>query len=388
MLHFPLLYIPFAVAGGWYVGWQSSRRRPTKASYKIPNNYFRGINFLINDETDKAVDVFIKMLEVDSDTVETHLALGNLFRRRGEVDRAIRIHQNLIARPQLDKTQRVQALLELGQDYMKAGVLDRAERLFHELVSMNEHVASSLKYLLQIYEQQKEWVQAIETADRLKKNGDINIRSAIAHYYTELAEIEKTANAFDQAQRLLKQAINVDHQCVRASIMLARIKMARDDFKGAIKSFKQVREQNPDFLSEIVVDLSTCYERMGDKKKLMTYLNDCLTDFPRISLVLEIATLIQTEKGDRAAIDFIADQIHKHPSLRGLSHLLNVYLCNATGDTRDKLLILRELVLKLLDEKPVYRCSDCGVGSKTLYWQCPGCRHWSSVKPIHGLEGD
>src|SRR5690242_4385196 len=148
----------------WYLGYRSRPREEAPRKSNLPRDYLVGLNFLLNEETDKAVDIFVKMLEVDSDTVETHLAVGKLFRRRGEVDRAIRIHQNLIARPQLEKVYREQSLYELGQDYLSAGMLDRAERIFLELVSAKSHSAQALRTLIDIYEQEKDWENAVKTA--------------------------------------------------------------------------------------------------------------------------------------------------------------------------------------------------------------------------------
>src|SRR6478736_1140125 len=157
MNSFWLFMVAIAFGVAWYLGYYSRPRRDSIQKMNLPRDYLVGLNFLLNEEPDKAVDVFIKMLEVDSNTVETHLAVGKLFRRRGEVDRAIRIHQNLIARPQLDKVYREQSLFELGQDYFSAGVLDRAERIFLELVEVKSFSAKALRALLDIYQQEKDW---------------------------------------------------------------------------------------------------------------------------------------------------------------------------------------------------------------------------------------
>jgi lipopolysaccharide biosynthesis regulator YciM len=160
-----LLLLPVAAASGWIAARRSQRQERGKCVNDTSPVYFRGLNHLLNEEPDKAIDAFVEMLEVDSDTVETHLALGNLFRRRGEVERAIRIHQNLIARPALTREQRAQALLELGQDYMRAGLLDRAENLFRELKDTRLHVRQALKNLLVIYEKERDWQACLDTAD-------------------------------------------------------------------------------------------------------------------------------------------------------------------------------------------------------------------------------
>src|SRR5277367_1878657 len=157
-----VLLVFVSLAAAWYLGYQARHKRIVEQKSNLPRDYLVGLNFLLNEETDKAVDIFIKMLEVDSDTVETHLAVGKLFRRRGEVDRAIRIHQNLIARPQLERVYREQSLFELGQDYLSAGMLDRAEKIFLELLNGSSHSAQALRTLIDIYQQEKDWEKAVE----------------------------------------------------------------------------------------------------------------------------------------------------------------------------------------------------------------------------------
>lgn len=381
-----LLLLPIAAVSGWYIG--RFGRADINSRTHLSRDYFVGLNYLLDEQPDKAVDVFIKVLEVDSETVETHLALGNLFRRRGEVDRAIRIHQNLIARPSLAKLHRVQALLALGQDYQKAGVLDRAERLFLQVVDMGEYAAESLQYLLEIYQQQKNWERAILIAAQYEALAGERISKQIAHYYCELADIARMRKENDIAHQQIKNALKVDSNCVRASFLMAEMKFVAGQFKEAIQNYQQVKQQDPEYLSETLMPLVTCYEAMDGQAELMNYLLQCLQDYPRISIVLVIADQIQKQQGDRAAIEFIAHQLHQQPSLRGLKRLIALQLVTADAQSRENLVLLQELTASLLKNKPIYRCEHCGFGGRTLYWQCPGCKNWGSVKPIHGLEGD
>ena len=380
------LLLPAAAVGGWFARQRASLRNTNKLLPALRQDYFKGLNYLINEQPDKAVDVFIKLLEVDTDTVETHLALGSLFRRRGEVDRAIRVHQNLIARPQLDKSHRFHALLELGQDYLRAGVLDRAERLFLELVKMGEEDQESLRFLLHIYQQEKDWQKAIETAKKLLAQGE-PVHDVIAQYHCELAEQMIDKGCTSQALYYLKRAQAIDYHCVRASLILARLEIEGGHYKEAIRCYKRVVEQDPDYISEVVLLLTKCYRCINEEDKLVAYLEGCLIRYPRISLVLAISDYLQHQHKEKIAIEFIAQQIKQQPSLRGLTHLVGLYLLNSTGDTREKLLILQNFMKKLLVNKPVYRCSQCGFSGKVLYWLCPSCHHWNTVRPIQGLEG-
>jgi len=388
-LPYALLLIPVAATCGWYAGRKershdSHRNKPSR----LHQDYFIGLNYLINEEPDKAVDVFIKLLEVDSDTVETHLALGSLFRRRGEVDRAIRIHQNLIARPQLATAHKTHALSALGQDYLRAGVLDRAERLFLELVEMGDENQQSLRFLLNIYQQEKDWCKAIAIAQKLAQTTGESMHIVIAQYYCELAEQMIKSKRVVEAFNYLKRANAIDHSCVRASLIRASLEIQTQEYKEAIRSLKRVLEQDSDYISEIIQPLSLCYQRLNDEKRLVAYLEDCLQRYPSVSIVLAISDYLKNVEGDKAAIEFIAQHINLRPSLRGLNHLVGLYLSNSVGEAKEKLKLLQKFMQMLLKDKPVYQCEQCGFAGNTLYWTCPSCHNWAVVKPIQGLEGN
>lgn len=190
MKFFWMFLILVCIAIAWFLGYRARPKIELPRKMNVPRDYLIGLNFLLNEETDKAVDIFIKMLEVDSDTVETHLTVAKLFRRRGEVDRAIRIHQNLIARPQLEREYREQSLYELGQDYLSAGMHDRAERIFLDLVNTKSHSMQALQTLIDIYQQGKDWNNAIQMAAKYESISRQNMQPVIAQYYCELADAE------------------------------------------------------------------------------------------------------------------------------------------------------------------------------------------------------
>lgn len=381
------LAIVFAAFGiAWYLGYYSKQKRNDYQKLNLPRDYLVGLNYLLNEEPDKAVDVFIKMLEVDSNTVETHLAVGKLFRRKGEVDRAIRIHQNLIARPQLDKTYREQSLYELGQDYLSAGVLDRAERVFLEVIGIREYAVPALRALLDIYQQEKSWENAIQMAQKLEVATKKNMQPIIAHYYCELAELAAAKNQTEQAAQYIKQAIQSDDRCVRASLFQAKADMAKGDYKQALRSLNRIKDQNPDFLSEAVEFMATCYEALSEEEKLIAYLTDMLKQYPQVPVVLILAERIRRWKGDKIATDFIADYVRRYPSVRGLKTYIQLHMNNTEGRTREDLQILHNLTIKLLADKPDYQCSSCGFSGKSLHWHCPGCKQWSTIKPLLSFE--
>lgn len=384
-----LLLIPFAAILGWHNGRKKSTQTSlNSATSLLPQDYFVGLNYLINEQPDQAVDAFIKMLEVTQDTFETHLALGSLFRQRGEVDRAIRVHQNLIARPELHKLQRIQGLTELAQDYLRAGVLDRAEKLFLELVESKGNIIGSLNFLLHIYQQQKDWVQAIAIAKQIEIQTQRSMQVVIAHYYCELAEQSREKNQGDRVQEYLAHALQINPHCVRASFLAGEIAVSQGQWHLAIKYYKKIKNQDPDFISEMIFPLAQCYEKLQREKALFVYLTKCLQEYPRISLLLMQSEHLRKYQGIQDAIDYLAQQIQNYPSLRGLEYLVKLYLEKSQQESRRDLIRLCELIGNLLVNKPNYRCQQCGLATKTLYWQCPQCRQWSVVKPILGMEGD
>lgn len=381
-----LLLVFAALLSAWWLGFYSRKKR-AEAKLNLPRDYLVGLNYVLNEETDKAVDVFIKMLEVDSQTVETHLAVGKLFRRRGEVDRAIRIHQNLIARPQLDKFYREQSLFELGQDYLSAGFLDRAERVFLEIVEVKEYSVPALKALLDIYQQEKDWKNAIIFAQRLSIATQKNMQHVIAHYYCELSEAAYQKGESERANHYIKEALEADAQCVRASLLQAKLDMAQGEPKAALRSLKRIKDQNPDYLSEAIEALAACYEALGEEQKMVAYLMRVLEKYPRVPVVLILSERIRKWKGDKVAANFVADYVRRYPSVRGLNLFINLYLSCTEGRAREDLNLVHNLTKKLLSNQPDYQCISCGFSGKSLHWQCPGCKQWSSIKPVYSLEG-
>jgi lipopolysaccharide biosynthesis regulator YciM len=381
-----LFLLPLAVWSGYRIGRKAPKGKNLGRS--LAPGYFTGLNFLLNEQPDKAIDAFIELLQVDSETVETHLALGNLFRRRGEVDRAIRIHQNLIARPALTGNIRKLALLELAYDYMAAGLFGRAENLFIELVKDKPHQAESLNHLVTIYQQIKDWPQAIEYSYQIEKTTGINQGSKIAHFQCEIAEDARSSGNLTLAQDVLKKALNADKNSVRASMLQGQIFKQADKNKQAINSFRRIRYQDIAYMSEVLTDLISCYRLVGNEAELLKFLKECLDQGAGVSVLLIVAQLLETSVNDKEATYIIINHLRQHPSLKGLEHLIDLQVKDSSDSARDNLQLLHSLVIKLIDKKPVYRCDGCGYSGKTLFWQCPSCKEWGTIKPILGIEGE
>jgi len=381
------LLLPVAALSGWIMGRRPLTKKEPKFS-DIPLDYLKGLNFLLDEQPDKAIDLFIQMLEVNNDTVETHLALGSLFRRRGEVDRAIRIHQNLIARPTLLPAQRAHALFELGQDYMKAGLFDRAETLFGELVESSPHSEQALEYLLNIYQQEKDWTNAIKIAQRISIKTSKSFNNIISHFYCEQAETAYKQGEPARAMKLCKKALSINRNSVRASLLEGQIEHDAGNENAAIRALKRIEQQDADYLPEVLGPLLHCYQSLGEPEEMLVYLRDILSRHDAISIMLNLSGLLQFYQDDETAEAFIEEFLHHRPSLRGMDRLIDINIKHAKEPVQEKLRILKSVTSQLLEDKPVYSCHVCGFNGKTLHWQCPGCKRWDTVKPIQGVEGE
>lgn len=380
--------LPVAAASGWYASSFSRSRNQSNGGSEFNSEYFKGLNYLLNEQQDKAIEVFIRMAEVDRDTVETHFALGNLFRRRGEVDRAIRIHQSLIARETLTDEQRSQALLALAEDYMRAGLLDRAEDLFKEIVNRPGTHPKALDYLIDIYEQEKDWISAIEATRELSVQAGVNYDSVMAQYFCELAEQAQERGDVSAATRYLERALSTDSNCVRANLLFGRIYEEQGDFEKAIESYKQVEAQDIEYIAEVIDPLLSCYARLGRPYDVMPYLAELVDKSSGLSPMLAQAGLIQLRDGNEAAEIYITEQLRRRPSVRGLDRLIEVHMADSKAEVRENLMILRDLTQKILEDRPAYDCVRCGFKGRSLHWQCPGCKSWHTMKPVHGVEGE
>ncbi|MBA1148306.1 lipopolysaccharide assembly protein LapB [Ectothiorhodospiraceae bacterium WFHF3C12] len=390
MLELLWLLLPVAAFSGWVIGRRERTSPPRDDDREFSSDYFQGINYLLNEEPDKAIEVFTRMVEVDSDTVETHLALGNLFRRRGEVDRAIRIHQNLIARPSLSPSQRGYALLELGEDYMRAGLFDRAESLFNEAVDLDMHAGAALENLLDIYQQEKEWEQAVKAGQQLEQRTGRAMGATIAQFICEQAEDALSREAVAEARQHIRRALQVDPNCVRASMLLGDLERREGNYRAALKAYQRVKHQDIAYMPEVLERLVHCYRGLGQTGEAVRYLRRVQREYRAVSITIVLTDLIQEQDGDKAAMDFISAQLRERPSIRGLKRLIELNVSDSDPDQRRQrdLQVLRELFDALLRERPGYLCRSCGFSGKALHWQCPSCKAWATIKPVKGLEGE
>jgi len=383
-----LLLILIAFFAGFLLARRGAERSRGAQVDKLRRSYFRGLNYLLNEQPDKAIEVFLQIAEVDNHTIETHLALGNLFRRRGETDRAIRVHQNLIARPNLTSEQKSMALLELGEDYMRAGLLDRAETLFTDLVSIDTHAVPALRQLISVCQQERDWTRGIEFARRLEKSAGEPQSALIAQFLCELADTKARGGKPDEARHLLAEARSVAPNAVRAYAQESRMAHARGDDRLCIEFGARALELDAELTPELMPLVVDAYDRSDQSKRADDFLENAMLRYPGVSPVLARSRRIAEREGDDAAIKFLSERLRSRPSVRGLAELVDLQIKTSDAGARDQLNALRELLARLTKSQSAYRCSKCGFGAKQQHWQCPGCKSWSTVRPVHGVAGD
>ena len=388
MLELLFLLLPVAAAYGWYMGRRSAQQTKQDEANRLSRDYVAGVNFLLSNQQDKAVDLFLDMLKEDTGTVEAHLTLGNLFRSRGEVDRAIRIHQSLMESASLTYDQRLLAVQQLGRDYMAAGLYDRAEGMFKQLVDETDFRLSALQQLLQIYQATSDWQSAIEVAERLVKLGKEKHRGEIANFWCELALQQMAGNDLDKAMALLKKGAAADRNSARVSIMMGRVWMEKGDYAKAVESLERVIEQDKELVGETLEMLQTCYQQLGKTDEWEAFLRRCAEENTGATADLMLAQILEQREGVDAAQNYVTRQLERHPTMRVFHKLIDYHINEAEeGRAKESLGVLRHMVGEQVRSKPRYRCQKCGFTAHTLYWHCPSCRSWSTIKPIRGLDG-
>ncbi|HEY6865411.1 MAG TPA: lipopolysaccharide assembly protein LapB [Burkholderiales bacterium] len=372
------------------LGWLAARidiKHLLSESKQLPRSYFRGLNFLLNEQPDKAIEAFIEVVKVDPETIELHFALGSLFRRRGETERAIRMHRNLLERSDLGQEQRLHAMVELGQDYLKAGLLDRAEEVFVKLKD-STHRPAALKFLLEIYQQEKDWLKAIEIARELGKDTGESWQKEIANYYCELAASEATHSRPEEAKRHLGDALAVHRKCVRANIVLGDIAASAGDHAGAIEAWKRIEQQNPVYLALVAQRLLEAYRALGRPAEGLTLLRGWLSAWPSLDL-LDVAFQSTLEiEGTETAYKLVKDELRRNQTLLGLDKLLEAQVLVAPVERRHDLELVRNLVHNHTRRLARYKCENCGFKARQFYWHCPACGGWETYPPKRTEETD
>jgi lipopolysaccharide biosynthesis regulator YciM len=361
------------------LGWVAARidiRQLVRESRALPRSYFKGLNFLLNEQPDKAIEAFIEVVRVDPETVELHFALGSLFRRRGEYDRAIRMHQHLLERADLGEEQKTAALAALGEDYLKAGILDRAEEVFTKLKATGLG-ASANAHLLEIYEQEKDWSRAIEMTRLVETNP-----RALAQYQCELAASEAAQSRPETARRHLEAALDANRKCVRASLQLGEIEKDAKNLDKAIEHWKRIESQDPAYLALAAQRLLEAHRDAGRDEEGLRLLAGYLERYPSLDLLDTVFQQMLEARGPEEAYRLVKDELRRNPTLLGLDRLLEVQIIGASSpERRQDLELMRSLIHRHTQRLARYRCETCGFRARQFHWRCPACGGWETYPP-------
>lgn len=399
-----LIFVPVLFGLGW-VAARVDIRQMLRETRQLPDSYFRGLNFLLNEQPDRAIDAFIEVSKLDTETIELHFALGNLFRRRGEIERAIRVHQSLLARSDLPPQQREQALYELAQDFLKAGMLDRAEEAFKQLQN-TRFAQQALHALIRIYEAGHDWPKAIETVKMLRAMTDEPI-AELAHYYCELAQTALQGKTPDlvgaqealdaaEASRPKGQAENGQQRgaasAVRIALLRAQVAARQNDAKAERLHLESVLHDHPAYAGLVAESLLQNYRNAGQVAEGLVLLQAQYASQPSLDLFNIVFRELRAQQSETTAWSFARSALSRRPSLLGLDRLLEVELAEpkqaetaavspVMGGQHDDLALLRTLIHKHTQRLDRYACTACGFQARRFYWQCPGCNAWETYPP-------
>jgi len=372
-----LLVLPLFFTLGWLAA-RVDIKQLINESTSLPAAYFKGLNFLISDQHKKAVEAFSEAISHNHNSLELHFALGSLFRRTGETDRAIHLHLNLLEKQVLSASQKKAVQAELAQDYLKAGLYDRAEELFKGLDD-TRYRQPALNALLEIYVREREWLQAIATATELERLSGIPFRKEIAQYHCELAMNTMMLQDYDAAKMHLAQALDANKNCVRANVLLGDIEVNQQNHLAAIAHWKRIEFQQPAYLGLVahkILKSYTACKKTGLKEglaQLNTYLETY--QLPAIMAVLYDATL--TEEGATSAAKLARNELIRKPNLKTLDQLLQARAM--MDDHQPDIQLMQQTVRNAIGDRAAYYCDQCGFRAKQFHWQCPACNAWESL---------
>ena len=370
------------------MGWLAARidiKELMSESKTVPHSYFQGLNFLLNEQQDKAIEAFIEVVKVDPQTIELHFALGSLFRRRGEVDRALRMHHNLVDRADLDNDKRQQAIFELAQDYLKAGILDRAESLFREL-EKTPYGKPSLEFLLELFQKEHDWLKAIGVAQRLAAMSGQPDGKLAAFFYCELANEEIAGGDSAAARGHLQQALKVNPNAVRATMMLGDMAVKEGNLEEAINIWKKIETQDAQYLPLVAGRLLDACRDLNREADGVALLQEYLGKYHSLDLMNVVFDGVLKKEGPAAAYQLVRNELQRNPTLLGLDKLLEARLLDVPLERRADVELVKDLVHKRTRNLATYHCNHCGFKARQFYWHCPACQAWDSYSPRRNEE--
>ncbi|QIW15967.1 lipopolysaccharide assembly protein LapB [Pasteurellaceae bacterium RH1A] len=395
MLELLFLLLPIAALYGWYMGQRSAKKDQETVNNKFSRDYVTGLNFLLSNQQEKAVDLFLSMLQkqeaenqiASESQFEAELTLGNLFRSRGEVDRALRIHQALDNSPNYSIEQKLLAKQQLAKDFMAAGFYDRAENYYILLLDEPEFSVNSLTQLMVIYQKMREWKKAINVAEKLLKVDNQTDKTPLAHYYCEYAQSLKADNPQGFLVAIHK-ALAYHPACSRASLLLGDYHLEQGQYQEALKHYEEVLQQDPAYISEAIPKIKQCYQALNDPDSFELFLIRANQIQHNSAVDIALAEFVEQKDGLEAAQSKLYQQVKNYPNMITFHCFIHYQVNEAEeGRGKDSLILLHKMVGERIKKSLQYRCLNCGYQSYRLAWHCPSCRQWEKVKPIQSIDG-
>ncbi len=401
-----LVFVPILFGLGW-VAARVDFRQMMSETRSLPDSYFKGLNFLLNEEPDRAIDAFVEVAKLDPETTELHFALGSLFRRRGEMERAIRVHQSLLSRADLPVADRENAQFQIAQDFLKAGMLDRAEAAF-EAVRETRFAIPAMRALIRIYESEHDWPRAIEAVRRLRALVDEPVPQLV-HYQCEQAEgalqgkqpdFDRAAKALDEADTAIRkqgtvQAMHASQ--ARVASLRARVARMQGQNEQERAYLVSILSSAPEYVGLYATELLESYRKLGRAEEGVAMLRSHYQQHPSLDIFNVLFRVLREQEGHLQAWAFARDALRAHPSLLGLDKMLEVELQDQAHSKEgaeaaetvgvDQIIagadlsLLRSLIHRHTQRLDRYSCSSCGFEARHFYWQCPGCNSWETYAP-------
>ncbi|GLX76803.1 lipopolysaccharide assembly protein B [Thalassotalea insulae] len=387
MLELLFLLLPVAMGYGWFMGRNSVKQRDHSAKQDLSIKYSTGINYLLSNQQDKAIEYLLETLTVEDDTVEAHFAMANLFRKRGELDRALKVHEHLVRQKHLPTKAKQQAAFELGKDFLTAGLYDRAESMFHTLMKSKVFAQRSLTYLLQIYQSTKDWQHGIELKKAIVKSKDKKLLHTLANFYCELATIALEKDQFIEVLELLESALRCDPNSCRANWLMAEIYENHQQYNEACQCYKDIYTQDNEFFPDVIDKMANCYHQLDADDEFYCFIKKVYDETGGSSALIKYLSLIEHKHGHVKAQEFMLSALKRRPTIQGFKHFIKMQM-NQPEQDHENLAMIKELVSAYLNIKQRYNCRNCGFNSSTHYWSCPSCHDWETLKPVRGLEGE
>lgn len=389
MLELLFLLLPVAAAYGWYMGRNSIKQNDQSVKNDLSKKYSQGINYLLSNQQDKAIEHLIETLQIEDESIEAHFAMANLFRKRGELDRALKIHEHLVRHKYLPESAKERAAFELGNDFFSAGLYDRAEAMFERLLKSKKYKSKATLYLLQIFQSTKDWQKGLELEKRIVKSQDKRLLHILANFYCELATQALSDDEYIKVIELLERALVLDNQSCRANWLMASIYSQHEQYELAIKCYMEIYQQDIEFFPDVIDAMQDCYKKLDDEKAFYKFIKQVYVETGSTTALIKYVDHLTSQGKTAEAQQFILTGLKRRSTIRGFKHLVKMQL-KANGDDQESesLQVIRELITEYLKVKPRYSCRNCGFDSSIHYWSCPSCHEWEQLKPVRGLEGE